>query len=58
MRKEIQEIVARLGADPEKCALEICIYLDDMLELAGNGWFDDDEKFEKAISKKGRKVYF
>jgi hypothetical protein len=55
MRKQIEEII-RIKNDPYSAALEICVFLDDQLELANNGWFDDDE-FEEAVNKEGRKVY-
>jgi hypothetical protein len=56
MRQRITKII-KAAATPEEAALEICVYLDDQLELAENGWFDDDQEVEKALYKDGRDVY-
>ena len=28
----------------------VCSFIDEELELSGNGWFDDDEEFESDES--------
>ena len=55
LRLHIAEIIRNQGV-VEECALvaalNICVYLENVgLELAKNGWFDDDPKVEDALRK-------
>lgn len=49
LRKKIEDLIRMSGSDPERAALEICVMLDEHLDLAANGWFDNDEATQKAI---------
>jgi hypothetical protein len=41
VRKRIQQIIES-EPQPELAAFNICEYLEDEMDLRGNGWFDDD----------------
>lgn len=42
LRHKIERIVMA-NSDPKIAGLKICMMLEEHLDLAGNGWFDDDE---------------
>ena len=42
LREEIQKIIEQYK-DPQEAGINVCIYLESILDLNGNGWFDDDE---------------
>ncbi|HGW5540857.1 TPA: hypothetical protein ACNIM8_005943 [Pseudomonas aeruginosa] len=50
LRKQIESVIRQYGADPAKAALAVCVLLDGNLELADDGYFDDDEAVLNAIS--------
>ena len=63
LRQEVEEIIRQKNSDATASALEICVYLDDVIGLAGNGWFDhdsgnEDEQIRAALQSKNRKVYW
>ena len=43
MRKQIQAILER-EPTRERAAFVICKFINDELDLRGNGWFDDDQE--------------
>lgn len=49
LRAEIQNVIRRFNSDPAKAALAICVMLDERLDLAEKGCFDDDEVVQDAI---------
>lgn len=36
--------VEKAEGNAELAAIEVCLLLENQIGLAGNGWFDDDEK--------------
>lgn len=53
LRQEIQKLVVH-SASPEEAALLIVLYLEDAgLSLEGNGWLDDDSKWDRLNSDDG-----
>ena len=56
MRQKLIAILTEIGIErkaAEVSALNICKFLEDELDLAGNGWFDDDPVVLKALGFKG-----
>lgn len=49
MRKRIQQIIES-EPHPEQAAFAICEYLEEELDLQGNGWFDDDPEMVGWLS--------
>jgi hypothetical protein len=43
LRQQIQELL-EIHTEPKEAAIRICILLEDLIGLEGNGWFDDDEE--------------
>lgn len=41
IRERIEQAI-RDADTPEEAAMEVCIMLEDVIDLSGNGWFDDD----------------
>lgn len=52
LRKSIEQKI-KANPDPAKAAIAVCILLEWKIDLADNGWFDDDERMLKEISKDG-----
>ncbi len=42
LRENIEKIIAETK-NPQQSAISVCIYLESILDLNGNGWFDDDD---------------
>lgn len=51
LRDKIKKAIEAADGDAEKASLKVCVLLEDEIGLAGNGWFDNDEPLEKAISE-------
>lgn len=49
MRKRIQQIIES-EPDKELAAFRVCEYLDEEMDLQGNGWFDDDPEIKGWLS--------
>lgn len=49
LRKKIERIIRESNGDSSTAATQICVMLDEHLDLAANGWFDDDEAMQNAI---------
>jgi hypothetical protein len=49
LREEIEAAIKMDPSDPATAALTVCLLLERRLDLAGNGWFDDDETVRKAL---------
>lgn len=49
LRKNVEKSIREFSGDPAKAALAICVMLDERLDLAANGWFDNDEMVQDAI---------
>lgn len=49
MRKRIQEIIES-ETNQERAAYLVCEYLESEMDLAGNGWFDDDPEMVGWLS--------
>lgn len=49
LRKDIERIIRSHSSSPSQAAIEICVKLDEHLELSGNGWFDNDDAVQLAI---------
>ncbi len=48
LRQDVYSIVS-LVDDPNEAAKLLCCYLNDVLGLSGNGWFDDDPVLEPVF---------
>lgn len=48
LRQQIEEKIL-VATNPEEASIEICKFLNDELDLAENGWFDNDEKMTQII---------
>ncbi len=48
LRENIEQLFKQY-ADPTEAAIQVCIFLEDTIDLYGNGWFDDDETMEKRL---------
>jgi hypothetical protein len=61
VRKKIQQIIES-EPDKERAAFMVCEYLEDEMDLRGNGWFDDDPemidrlKSIRAMRRSGNRV--
>ncbi|MFL6463870.1 MAG: hypothetical protein ACJ73N_05610 [Bryobacteraceae bacterium] len=53
MRKRIQQIIES-EPQPEQAAFKVCGLLEDEIDLAGNGWFDDDPEMKNWLVKTDR----
>lgn len=56
LRKEITEIIEEScpgihDGDTDRAAKKVLKHLDGLLDLEGNGWFDDDEYMLEFIDK-------
>ena len=49
LRQKIKSLIDSPN-DSADAVMLVCSYIDEELELSGNGWFDDDEEFESADS--------
>jgi hypothetical protein len=49
LRKQIERVIREYSADPTKAAMAVCVMLDEHLDLAEKGWFDNDEAVQEAI---------
>jgi hypothetical protein len=49
LREEIEKVISEADGDTAQAAMAVCIMLDDHLDLAENGWFDNDEAVQDAI---------
>lgn len=49
LRKNIERLIRESNGDPSIAATKICVMLDEHLDLAANGWFDNDEAVQSAI---------
>lgn len=47
-RQDIQRLIESTPNAMEAAKL-VCIYLDDQLDISGNGWFDDDPLLEALL---------
>jgi hypothetical protein len=47
LRQKIKSLI-EASANSEEASIKICRYLDDELDLSGNGWFDDDEAMSEG----------
>lgn len=50
LRETIKKII-ETELNPELASLKICNFLENELDLMGNGWFDDDEKLLNFINE-------
>lgn len=53
LREDIARIIRygeNFGYKDEELSLLLAFYLDNKLDLDGNGWFDDDELFKENMS--------
>ncbi|HBZ8014995.1 TPA: hypothetical protein MM158_005227 [Klebsiella pneumoniae] len=53
LRQDIAEAFKAANGNPEQAAIAICKLLDDKIDLAGNGWFDDDDEMLGLLSDEG-----
>lgn len=51
LRSKIQAAIESANGDNEKSAIAVCVVLEDEIGLSDNGWFDDDEIVNDAISE-------
>lgn len=49
LRERIQLIIENNKSDPKEAAIQVCLLLEDRLDLAGNGWFDGDAELEARL---------
>ncbi len=48
IRERVEQAIR--GADtPEAAAMDVCIMLEGLVDLAGNGWFDDDPELLRRL---------
>jgi len=57
MREKVEEIIREFANNPAKAAVEICTYFKDKLELAGNGWWDNDAEMNAHLRDRNRTLY-
>lgn len=50
IRLPIENIIRKNADNPERAAIEVCIYIEERIGGAGNGLFDDDQILSKAIA--------
>ena len=43
LRARIQELLES-HSDPKEGAIQVCLLLEDLMDIEGNGWFDGDEE--------------
>lgn len=43
LREKIQKLL-EAHSEPKEAAIRVCILLEDLMDLEGNGWFDEDEE--------------
>lgn len=48
IRKEIQKLLES-HTDPKEAAIQVCILLEENMDLQGNGWFDGDTELEDRL---------
>ncbi|EKF7416792.1 TPA: hypothetical protein ACNVX4_006302 [Pseudomonas aeruginosa] len=53
LRKQIEHAIRECNSDPAAAALAVCVILDSRLDLAEEGYFDDDETVLNAIVNAG-----
>jgi hypothetical protein len=46
-----QDTKAEKQRYPKDAAVKVCILLEDLLDLQGNGWFDDDTELEAVLNE-------
>jgi len=51
LRKEIENAIREAKEDRAVAALAICALLDERLNLAERGWFDDDPLLLQSLKK-------
>lgn len=49
LRAEIERTIREAGGDTAQAAMAVCVMLNEHLDLAENGWFDNDEAVQDAI---------
>lgn len=49
LRAQIVELIKKNEGNIEKAGIDICLFLEDQLDLDGNGWFDDDHEFQEVL---------
>jgi hypothetical protein len=49
LRAKIQKVIAE-NPDPKAAAIQVCLLLEGLLDLEGNGWFDGDEELEALLA--------
>jgi hypothetical protein len=50
LRERIEKII-NSNTDPAQAAIQVCLMLEDKLDLDGNGWWDDDEIIKAAFKE-------
>lgn len=50
LRQKIEELFKNYR-DPQESAIQVCIFLEDTIDLYGNGWFDDDPVMERRLEE-------
>lgn len=48
IRERIEQAI-REAATPGDASMEVCVMLEDVLDIAGNGWFDDDPELLERL---------
>lgn len=51
LREKIEELLMQ-DSDPKEAAIQVCLLLEDMIDLYGNGWFDDDPVMERRLGER------
>lgn len=51
LREKIETEIERHRDDPAGASLAVCVLLDRMLDLSGNGWFDRDREVLAALGR-------
>lgn len=49
LRIQLQKIIRDANGDAAKAALAICLMLEDEMDLAEKGWFDNDLVVQEAM---------
>ncbi len=50
-RKDIEKLIDAAATDANEAAKLVCQFLENELELSGNGWFDDDPLLDSYFSE-------
>jgi hypothetical protein len=50
LREKIEELLKQ-HRDPKESAIQVCLLLEDTIDLYGNGWFDDDPIMERRLEQ-------